>query len=307
NDDEKLWSFHRRRVARESESSIVLIGSSRMQIGLNQSKFTELTRHKTIQLAVTGESPIPVLKDFAEDESFRGTIISDFADYLIYQKEKYPNYPQQITDWIKFYHESKTGDDFEFRLQVYGRYLVANPNLGKNTPEVLKNIVTGQAFESRNAERLITDVHPTFFDRSLIFDMDKFLTREEKNAIIDMQRQSYIETLKSAIQKDPPQPQFFLEISNKIEEYVKKIQSRGGKVIIVYFPTSGEVGRLNEIALPRKLFWDVLATKTTAKTIHFQDYPQLQFECPDGSHLDPKDTPKFTEELVKIIGSDLQK
>jgi hypothetical protein len=105
NDDENLWSYHRRRVQRENKS-VVLIGSSRMQMGFDQNKFTELTGRKTIQLAVVGESPIPLLQNLAEDETFHGTIISDFSEYLNFQKELYPDYPSLALARLKHYQKN---------------------------------------------------------------------------------------------------------------------------------------------------------------------------------------------------------
>ena len=42
--------------------------------------------------------------------------------------------------------------------------------------------------------------------------------------------------------------------------------------------------------------------KTSALCIHFQDVPQLAaFPCPDWSHLDRTDAPRFTQELAKVL------
>lgn len=305
-DDAKLWSYHRRRVA--TESSVVLIGSSRIQIGFDQRRYAQLTGNNTIQLAIVGQSPIPILRNLAEDESFKGTVISDFSEYLIYQSEAHPDYFTVPNEWLKVYQESKTSDDFEFRLRGYAAYLIADPTLGENPPDALKNLMTPRTFEKQNIDKLIFGGRPIYFDRSMIsmiMKMDDFLTEEMKKEIMEKRRVAPIAALRDSLDKSPPQPAEFLEIVGKIEGYVQKIQARGGRVIIVNFPMSGELERLNNLAFPRKYFWDVFAAKTSAKTIHFKDYPQLQFECPDGSHLDPKDTAQFTEGLVELIRSDL--
>jgi hypothetical protein len=50
------------------------------------------------------------------------------------------------------------------------------------------------------------------------------------------------------------------------------------------------------------MFWDRLAKTTRATTIHFKDYPSLSdFECPDTSHIDSKDGPRFTKALIDIL------
>ncbi len=299
--DAELWSYHRRRLNYEANNSVILIGTSRMQLGLVQKKFTELTGRKTIQLAIVGESQLPVLQNLAEDETFHGTVISDFSEYLIFQTELHPDYPSLAKEWIKHFQESKQADDFEFWLRGYGKYLIANPQLGDNPPDAMKNIVTGKAFAPQTIEKRFANSHPTFFDRSLIFDLERFLTKDEAAEMFEKIRQAPLPGMKKFIETSPPTLEKYLEMGNKVESYVQKIQARGGKVIIVNFPMSGEVAELTETAFPKKQFWDVFAAKTSAKTIHFKDYPQLQFECPDESHLAAKDTPIFTENLVKII------
>jgi hypothetical protein len=53
---------------------------------------------------------------------------------------------------------------------------------------------------------------------------------------------------------------------------------------------------------PKAQFWDVLATRTRAVTVHFKDYPELaKFPCPDTSHIASKDGPEFTHALLEIL------
>ena len=46
----------------------------------------------------------------------------------------------------------------------------------------------------------------------------------------------------------------------------------------------------------------MLAATTKASTINFADYRELSgYTCPEGSHLDSKDSPVFTRALARII------
>ena len=174
-DDANLWAYHRRRVTKEGERAVVLIGSSRMQTGLAQAKFTELTGYNTIQLAIAGESPIPVLQNLSEDESFKGIVISDFSEFLVYTRELYSNSDQLVNQWIREFKESKSSDDFEFMLRGYSRYLLANPTLGDNPSDSLINIITGKAFKMRSTHKIAFEAKQTHFDRALIFDFDLYI------------------------------------------------------------------------------------------------------------------------------------
>jgi hypothetical protein len=53
---------------------------------------------------------------------------------------------------------------------------------------------------------------------------------------------------------------------------------------------------------PKDIFWDRLAARTHAQTIHFKEHPALAtLECPDTSHIDSKDGPQFTRGVIDIL------
>jgi hypothetical protein len=69
-------------------------------------------------------------------------------------------------------------------------------------------------------------------------------------------------------------------------------------VVFVRYITTGEHYELDEKYYPKSKYWDQFAKKTEAVTIHFKDVPELSnFECPDTSHLDFRDAPRFTVSL----------
>ncbi|NQT14216.1 MAG: hypothetical protein HQ582_15785 [Planctomycetes bacterium] len=62
---------------------------------------------------------------------------------------------------------------------------------------------------------------------------------------------------------------------------------------------------MDEKSWPKRVYWDKVGSITAAETIHYQDVASLRgFHCPDMSHLDYRDAPRFTEafldELVQI-------
>lgn len=166
----------------------------------------------------------------------------------------------------------------------------------------MKNIFEGKVFQEPTVDDFMKRERPVYFDRTLIFDLDTFFTKDEQEQIRERARKDPVDAMKNMLETNPPDPEKYLEITDQIENYIQRIQSRGGKVIIVNFPFSGQLWELNEKAFPKKDFWNIFTSRTSAKTIHFKDYPSLSnFICPDGSHLDLKDMPSFIEALVKII------
>src|SRR5262249_25348970 len=74
---------------------------------------------------------------------------------------------------------------------------------------------------------------------------------------------------------------------DRIERAVARIQGRGGCVVFLRCVTSGELKKIEDLCYPREQFWDVLARRTTAATLHFEDVPAMAtLQCGDGSHLD---------------------
>ena len=83
---------------------------------------------------------------------------------------------------------------------------------------------------------------------------------------------------------------------------VDKIRSRGGKVIFVRLPSTGELLDLEKERTPRDAYWDRLLDETGVPGIHFEDYPELSnFDCPEWSHLTRSDAVTFTRNLLPII------
>jgi hypothetical protein len=80
---------------------------------------------------------------------------------------------------------------------------------------------------------------------------------------------------------------------------VNKLRARGGKIIFVRFPNSGELKALEDRLSPREKTWDPLIKSTGAPGIYYSDFPELSgFNCPEWSHLSAGDSVEFTKRLV---------
>ena len=101
------------------------------------------------------------------------------------------------------------------------------------------------------------------------------------------------------MEQNAPVPEEWLKLTAPIERAVDAIQSRGGRVVFVRFPTSGEMLALSRRVYPKEIYWDRFAATTSAAMVHFLDVPSLsKFDCPDLSHLDRRDAVRFTEGLI---------
>jgi hypothetical protein len=88
---------------------------------------------------------------------------------------------------------------------------------------------------------------------------------------------------------------------------VTKLRARGGKIVFVRFPLTGELKALEDRITPRSDIWDSLLNRTGTPGIYFEDYPELSsFTCPEWSHLSAGDSVEFTKRLVPHLRFALQ-
>jgi len=94
----------------------------------------------------------------------------------------------------------------------------------------------------------------------------------------------------------------FISGVNALQKAVAKIQNRGGDVVLVRLPTGSRLWANRDAVFPKDRYWDVLAARTSALTLHFKDVPEMQgFHPPDESHLDYRDAPSFTRSFVTAL------
>ena len=91
-----------------------------------------------------------------------------------------------------------------------------------------------------------------------------------------------------------------------IKADLDKIEARGGRVIFVRCPSTGELREIEKSMWPRVDFWNRLLTQTGVPGIYFEDYPELSgFTCPEWSHLSAADAVIFTDALIPIVQAKL--
>lgn len=77
-DSWQLWGFARERIRLEGSRAIVLLGSSRTQLGIRPRAWTEAVGGSTpIQLAIDAATPFPIMEDLVKDGSFRGVVLCE--------------------------------------------------------------------------------------------------------------------------------------------------------------------------------------------------------------------------------------
>jgi hypothetical protein len=288
-DDKDLWAFHRQRADSGGSKTLVLCGASRMQLDISLDALKGMVPDYAVaQLAIDGAHPVAVLRDLAGDNKFCGIVLCS----MIASGFETRNWDQQ-QPYVDYVHHGATLNNTINKLisaRLQATFTLLDPYLKlKGMTDRFLN--TGH-WPGIPKPKYLT----TRFDRSRQADYGKLEIESHRTYRIQRLKEYY------DIKNVPVDPEEWLKQAKKVEPFVKAIQSRGGKVVFIRLPTAGEHWELDERYYPKHLYWDRFAAFTAAETIHFGDFPQLsRFELPDTSHLDFRDTRKFTISLIEIL------
>ncbi|VAX40759.1 hypothetical protein MNBD_PLANCTO02-1525, partial [hydrothermal vent metagenome] len=279
--DHKLWSLVRANIYEETGKTVVLLGASRIHIGFNTDEFrSRFPDYRLSQLAVSGNSPLATLRDLAEDSQFKGTIICS----VTYAMLRSDNWSAQQPFVEHFHHQTGLNSRLERKIANAVQQRLALKNSRIRLTVVAKHLLIHQKFPKPFYLRSLPD-------RSRIADYSSSSKKQLQHRIN--------KRLRSLVPSPYCSPDIWLQEAMSVEQYVRKIQSRGGKVIFVRMPVSNQWWELNEEVAPRVSYWDQFAEKTSAITVHYQDYELMKkLYCPDHSHLSRQSAKIFTHLLL---------
>ena len=290
-DGPPLWSDKRAMVYEPSDKAIVFIGSSRIKYDLDLATWNSLTNVHPIQLAIEGTCPRPVLEDLANDPNFNGKVVIDVTEGLFFSMAP-PNMETAIEN-IKYFHDKTPAQRVSFEL---------------NKVLESKLVFLNKDYFSLNAQLdgLRIPSRPGVFVMPLFpmnFSQTTFGRQEHMNdeflaspAEISQVKGNWVFFGKLAMSAPPTPPQVYDAIFKSVKENINKIKSRGGEVVFVRTPSSGDYLKGESMGFPRDKFWERLLKETDCPGIHFMDYPAMDhFDCPEFSHLKVSDAVLFTK------------
>lgn len=293
NDTPYLWSTIREKVNTLPEDGTIITGSSRALFDLRLDILKNLTGHEPIQLSIVGSSPKPVLQNIIENTNFKGTIIVGVTPVLFFAPGGPPmNKPY---DWIKFSRK------FSFSQRI-GQWLGA----------FLQHKLAFIQQEDLTLNALLENINiPNRPNAKLPPRFPPFLNLMDTNrqaSLIDMvsnnsELQNVVKSRWQGLFGAVPQaPQEAIDLV--IDEYVeitKEMERRGGKIIFIRPPSTGWLLEKEEALTPRANTWDQLLKRSGAPGIHFQDFTNQQFNCPEWSHISENDSYLYTNSLMPLL------
>ncbi|WP_445371570.1 hypothetical protein ACH518_01275 [Methylomonas sp. HW2-6] len=299
-DSKELWAAQRGKAALLGKRALVLVGDSRMQLGMDLDVLAAETGLMPVQLAIDGSEFLPVLADLARDPAITGKLLVSGDVWKLTA-----NRPRdRAEEWVEFYHrkykdlvsaklETLLKSQVQQQLALYGGGIpplelfkrLTTP--GKVRPLYLKT----DANRERDADYELVEQPGFYINRVLRslgqpINMAGIDTQQKfEQAVGDKLRQS------AAVQLSADQFAYTNDLA-------RQIKNKGSNLAFINFPSTALVRTIEEYRFPREAGWDVFAAHSPALAFNCWDYPEFDFALPDGAHLDQRDKAEFTRSLV---------
>ena len=291
------WAEMRRVLDRDIPGTTVFIGSSRTMFDIDQPAWREETgTETTVQLALEGSNPLPVLADIAADEDFRGLLVVGITPPLVLMP------------------------DMGLRASALERYREESPSqwLGQKISYPLERTFAFYNFDTRLFT--VLDRQPWWPERvGLPYEPPEVrklsnVWRDRETDMWDRVEDDPIyneiatSTWQAILENLPPPPPedvakaAFEQLLADVSEQVAAIRARGGEVVFIRPPSSDWFREFERNAVPRERVWEPIVAAAGAVGVHFEDYPELSnVRIPEWSHISARDKERWTRALVAIL------
>ena len=290
------WADQRRRINNGEGDKTVLVGSSRILFDVQLPVWEKRTGERPIQLALEGTSGVVLLEDLADDPDFTGRLVVGVAPDLFFSGFAYRR------EAISYYH--KQGPS-----QRSGHWIsktLFEPYVAFYDPDfALATVIRRQDWPLRDGTEKNTRV------RKLLVQEEDRNTHMWRKVEVDPEYRALARSIWAENFVGPPPP--MMDTPEKLgklidkqitraEVAVKKLRTRGVRIIFVRPPSNGDYYAFEQKVFPRAGTWDALLKRTNSPGIHFEDHPEmLNYELPEWSHLSAADANKFTAALVPLV------
>ena len=297
NDDAPLWAHTRMKIYGPQEDKTVFIGSSRIKFDLDIPTWNSITGEEAIQLACQGSSPLPILHDLAEDDSFAGKLVVDVTEGLFFSNA--PRNLENPNKNVDYYHDLTPAQRVSYAINgplEHTFVFLDKENYSINA------MLDKLELESREGVFMFP-IFARDFDRAQP-NRQSLMTPA---FVADTNQHNQIRAVwqKFASRRQPPMSGPPVDtLLMKVKADVDRIVARGGKVVFVRTPSSGPYWAGEQKGYPREQYWDRILATTQMPGIHFMDYPETNhYACPEFSHLKPADAMDYTRHLIAQLES----
>lgn len=277
-DDTTWWAINRQ--AASEPNTVVLIGASRLKLGFSSEVFRErFPDRPLVRLSIGGVAAYDTLKDLADDETFNGVVICSVAHSGDVGQTAMNEYIKAGNSRISL--DRRINRTISAWLRDKVAFL--GPEVG--TWQVVNSLVQKEKLPDPRHVRVA-------FDRAGLADYSVWKGPDSP----ERRRQRVVRWAHKWGIDDWTE---WGDRIHKQEKLVRRIQERGGQVVFLAMPMSDPFWASAKHFYPRGRYWSKFAKHTQAVTLHFKEMPvSRNLVCPDSSHLDQRDAPRFTEAVL---------
>jgi hypothetical protein len=284
-DSTDLWCYHWSRVGGDDPKLVVAIGTSRIRTALRPEVLRDsLPGYRFIQLGINGPSnSLGLLAEISRIPRFRGLVLCDLLPPTMD--------PEQGEAQVALAHRPITRVQ---ALDTYLRALVCDRFAVLNSSVALRKCLTLHNESDEKDDPLRLRVHA---DRAL--DVG-YSSRETMQTQRDVRLRDYAGRYHSA--RRYKNISEFKQTVGPVAQSVARIRKNGGQVIFLRLPSSGARHELEESEFSSKLYFDALATATSAPWFGPTELSHDgDLDCPDESHLSPNAARLLTTRLFEAL------
>lgn len=301
-DNKALWAVQRSRANYATENDVILLGDSRMLFDIQLDAFEKETGVRPIQLASAGTTPLPAFHDIVENTDFKGTVlISVHPIIFFFSTEETDFLWRRIKARIDHYQDrtyaQRLNHILDIPLQYTFTFMRADDEDWTDDLD-LKTLLSNVTIGTR-----AVSPYPPFY-RFQDIALDRNVKMFEKVS----QDTAFANSIIKAWTFEGPEPMPPPDKEGTMAYFLAdlaKFKERGGKVVLIRFPSSGGLLGFEKEMFSRENFYEAIVEKAGVPSYHFEDYQALnQFYCPEWSHLTAADASTFTTELARILKKD---
>ena len=301
-DTKELWAVQRSRVDDATENDVVLLGDSRILFDIQLDPWEKETGVRPIQLASAGTTPLPAFHDLVEKTDFSGTVVMSVHPIIFFFSTSETDFLwRRIKSRIDHFYDrtyaQRLNHILDIPLQRTFTFMRADDEDWSDDLD-LKTLLS----QYQIGDRAIVGYPPFYRFQDIALD------RNVKMFDKVVQDTAFANSIIKAWTFQGPEPMPAPDKEGTSAYFLKdleKFKARGGKVILVRFPSSGGLLQFESEVFSREKYWEEIVAAADVPAYHFQDYEQLnQFYCPEWSHLSAQDASTFTTELARILIKD---
>ena len=294
----ELWARMRDQTGTGKADEVVLTGSSRIQHGFDLDVWEQdYGGPRPVMLAKVGTNPRPFLTEMAADPNFRGILIVGVTEGLFFSPDGSPP-ALEAEKYIAHHRNRSLSARSDFLLSVPLHSGLASLN-GEDLRLGVLLRKRWLPLSNREGAYIMPDFPPYF--ASIAPDRRYHMWRRcERDPVLQEKIQ---QIWMPWFTMGPPFGGEGLDaLMASVARDVGRIQTRGGEVVFIRFPSSGTLLEVERERWPREAYWDRLIRETGAIGIHFEDDASLMgFDCPEWSHLTRADAVTFTRNLIPLL------